>query len=80
MNKPSILINGSWADHQIPALKELGLPEQLYDAKRENEKNLILKMKKTFKNYNKIQQKLKKNIKYLRKRSEDQVNFITSKI
>ena len=80
MNKPSILINGSWADHQIPALKELGLPEQLYDTKRENEKNLILKMKKTFKNYKKIQQKLKKNIKYLRKRSEDQVNFITNKI
>ena len=50
MNKPSILINGSWADHQIPALKELGLSEQLYDTKRETEQNLILKMRRTFKN------------------------------
>ena len=80
MNKPSILINGSWADHQIPALKELGLPNQLYDTKRETEQNLILKMRRTFKNYKVIQKKLKKNIKYLRRRSEDQVKFITSKI
>ena len=80
MHKPSILINGSWADHQIPALKELGLPEQLFDAKKESEKKLIYKIKKTFKNYKKIQLKLKKNITYLRKRSENQVNFITNKI
>tara|TARA_B100001123_G_scaffold441834_1_gene583960 strand:+ start:1047 stop:2303 length:1257 start_codon:yes stop_codon:yes gene_type:complete len=80
MHKPSILINGSWADHQIPALKELGLPEQLFDEKKESEKKLIYKIKKTFKNYKKIQLKLKKNITYLRKRSENQVNFITNKI
>lgn len=80
MNKPSILINGSWADHQIPALKELGLKEQLFDTKKESEKKLIFKIKKTFKNYKKIQKKLKKNIKYLRKRSENQVNYITNKI
>jgi hypothetical protein len=79
MNKPSILINGSWADHQIPALKELDLSEQLYDTKDDKEK-LILKIRKTFKNYKKIKNKLKKKIKYLRQRSEKQVNFITNKI
>ena len=42
MNKPSILVNGSWADHQIPALKELGMSSQLFDSKRENDSKLIL--------------------------------------
>ena len=80
MNKPSILVNGSWADHQIPALKELGMSSQLFDSKREKDSKLILKIKKTLKNYKYLQSKLKKRIEFLRNRSEKQVSFLTKNI
>ena len=80
MNKPSILVNGSWADHQIPALKELGMSSQLFDSKRENDSKLIFKIKKTLKNYKYLQGRLKKRIEFLRKRSEEQVSFLTKNI
>ena len=79
MNKPSIIINGSWAYHQAPVLNELGLTNQLYNMK-DPEKKLISKIKKTFSDYRNIKKKLKKNIEYLRKRSENQVKYITQKI
>lgn len=80
MNKPSILVNGSWADHQIPALKELGMSSQLFDSKREKDSKLIFKIRKTLKNYKNLQNKLKKRISFLRKRSEEQVVFLTKNI
>ena len=79
MNKPSIIINGSWTYHQAPVLKELELSKQLYSMK-DPERKLVSKIKKTFVDYKIIQKKLKKNIKYLRKRSENQVKFITQKV
>ena len=79
MNKPSIMINGSWVYHQAPVLKELELSEQLYNIKNP-EKQLIDKIKRTFVNYKKIQKTLKKNIRHLRDRSESQINFLTNKI
>lgn len=80
MNKPSILVNGSWADHQIPALKELDMSSQLFDSNKEKDHKLILKIKKTLKNYKNLQNKLKKRIHFLRKRSEKQVEFLTKNI
>ena len=80
MNKPSILVNGSWADHQIPALKELDMSSQLFDSKREKDYKLILKIKKTLKNYKNLQIKLKKRVGFLRKRSEKQIEFLTKNI